>query len=243
MGKKGLKLTFAGQAGFILQTENDYKLGIDLYLSDCCNRYFGLKRLMPYVFNPMELDLDLLIATHAHYDHFDPDSIPLMMANQKTMLLCACDCREEAAKLNLDSSRIVYLKEGDAFKNADISIKAMPCDHGEEAPEAIGLLIEADGRRIYIAGDTCYREDYLKKEALAGADVFIMPINGAFGNLNETEGAKAAGIIKAKLTIPCHFWNFAEHFGNPHLFMKEMNENYPDLQYNLLRVGETVEIC
>lgn len=237
-----MKLTFAGQAGFILQTEDGYKVGIDLYLSDCCNRYFGLKRLMPYIFNPMELELDLLIATHAHYDHFDPDSIPLMMGNGRTELLCACDCKEEAEKLSLDESRIAYLKTGDVFRNDRIAIKAMPCDHGDEAPEAIGLLIEADGKRIYIAGDTCYREDYFENKALSGADVFIMPINGAFGNLNETEGAKAAGMIKAKLTIPCHFWNFAAHFGSPHLFMEEMDEHYPNLKYNLMRPGETVEV-
>ena len=242
MGKNATTLTFAGQAGFILQTENGYRIGIDLYLSDCCNRYFGLKRLMPFIFNPSKLDLDLLIATHAHYDHFDPDSIPFIMSNNKTELLCACDCKEETEKLNLDGSRITYLKVGNIFENADVKITAMPCDHGDEAPEAIGLLIEADGKRIYIAGDTCYREDTLTREELSYVDVFIMPINGAFGNLNETEGAKAAGIIKAKLTIPCHYWNFAEHFGNPHLFMKEMNENYPDLKYNLMRVGETIEL-
>lgn len=236
------KLTFAGQAGFLLQTTAGYRVGIDLYLSDCCNRYFGLKRLMPYIFNPMDLNLDLLITTHAHYDHFDPDSIPLLLANGKTELLCAYDCKEEAQKLGLDERRITYLKATDNFRNDQIAITAMPCDHGDEAPEAIGLLIEADGKRIYIAGDTCYREDYFKNPVLSKVDVFIMPINGAFGNLNEAEGAKAAGLIQAKCTIPCHFWNFAEHFGRPHLFKQEMDEKYPNLQYNLLRPGETVEL-
>ncbi len=242
MSKNAMKLTFAGQAGFILQTENGCRIGIDLYLSDCCNRYFGLKRLMPFVFNPCELDLDLLIATHAHYDHFDPDSIPLIMSHSKTQLVCAIDCKEEAEKLNLDRERITYLKEADVFNNGDVKITAMPCDHGDEAPEAIGLLIEADGKRIYIAGDTCFKEDVLTMEELLGIDVFIMPINGAYGNLNETEGATAAGIIKAKLTIPCHYWNFAEHFGNPHLFMQQMDEKYPNLKYNLMRVGETIDL-
>ena len=242
MAKNEMQLTFAGQAGFILQTEKGFRIGLDLYLSDCCNRHFGLKRLMPYVFNPEEMDLDLLIATHAHYDHFDPDSIPLMLKNGKTELICATDCKVETEMLNLDQSRITYLKVGDVFENADVKITAMPCDHGEEAPEAIGLFIEADGRRIYIAGDTCFREDTFSREELLGADVFIMPIYGAFGNLNEMEGAKAAGIVKAKLTIPCHYWNFAEHFGSPHLFMQQMDENYPDLKYNLMRVGETIEI-
>lgn len=237
-----LSLTFAGQAGFILQTQDDYRIGVDLYLSDCCSRYFGLKRLAPYIFNPAELNLDLLIATHAHYDHFDLDSIPSIMANSKTELLCAYDCKEDTERLNLDKNRITYIKTGDVFNNDRIAIKAMPCDHGDEAPEAIGLLIDVSGKRIYIAGDTCYREDFFENNELQGVDVFIMPINGAFGNLNEVEGAKAAGVIQAKLTIPCHFWTFAEHFGSPHLFVEEMVQKYPNLKHTLMRPGETIEV-
>ena len=63
--KKELKLFFAGQAGFIIETTNGYRIGIDLYLSDCCERYFGFKRLMPYLYNPMHMKLDLIVATHA----------------------------------------------------------------------------------------------------------------------------------------------------------------------------------
>lgn len=237
-----VKLEFAGQAGFILETISGYRIGIDLYLSDCCYRYFGFKRLMPYIYKPTDLNLDLLIATHAHYDHFDPDSIPAIMQNGKTNLLCAQDCKEEAEKLNLDQSRITYMATGEIYNENGIKITAMPCDHGKDTPFAIGLLIEIDGKRIYIAGDTCFREDNFSNPLLAEIDVMIMPINGAFGNLNENEGAKAAGIIKPKLCIPCHFWNFAEHFGNPHLFMQEMDENYPNIKYCLMRLGETIEL-
>ena len=237
-----MKLTFAGQAGFILETAGGCRVGIDLYLSDCCNRLYGLKRLMPFVFDPEDLDLDLLVATHEHEDHFDPDSIPVIMKTEKTHLLCAPDCKKPAGELGLPSQRITYFTVGEAFEKDGVKITAMPCDHGDEAPEAIGLYIEADGKRIYVAGDTCFRQDYFTNPTLAGVDVLIMPINGAFGNLNEYEGARAAGIIKPALAIPCHFWNFAQHFGSPHLFMNEMDEKYPDIPYNLMRVGETVEV-
>lgn len=242
MNKKGTYLTFTGQAGFIIESESGYRIGIDLYLSDCCNRYFGFKRLMPYLYDPTSLELDLLIATHAHYDHFDPDSIPLIMANSKTKLLCAKDCYQEAERLHLDQSRITYLARGEVFEQCEIEIKAMPCDHGAQTPDAIGLLIEIDGKRIYIAGDTCFREDHFQSPELQNLDVMIMPINGAFGNLNESEGAKAAGMVKPRLTVPCHYWNFAQHFGNPHLFIEQMEKNCPELSYNLMRQGETVKL-
>ncbi len=240
--KNELTLTFAGQAGFIIQSKSGYRIGVDLYLSDCCERYFGFKRLMPYIFNPQELKLDLLIATHAHYDHFDPDSVPLIMSDKKTQLLCAYDVKTEAERLNLEKERITYIKDGDIFKNDCVTVKAMPCDHGEETPDAIGLLITVDNKRIYIAGDTAYREDYFLNDELKELDVMIMPINGAFGNLNEKEATKAIEIISPKLCIPCHYWNFAEHGGNPHIFKTEMDEKHKDVEYILMRPGETISL-
>jgi len=237
-----VKLSFVGQAGFILETVNGYRIGIDLYLSDCCERYFGFKRLMPFCYSPTELNLDLLIATHAHYDHFDPDSVPIIMNYKKTVLLGAYDVKNEAERLNLDKSRISYLKEGESFKANDVGIKAVPCDHGSETPYAIGLLIAIDDKKIYITGDTAYREDYFSNPELTGVDVLILPINGAFGNLNEYEAVKAAEIIKPKLCIPCHYWNFAEHGGNPNVFAEEMKNKCPKINYMLMRFGEDITI-
>ena len=235
-------LTYAGQAGFIIQSTGGYKIGIDLYLSNCCERYFGFKRLMPYLYDPLSLNLDLLIATHAHYDHFDPDSVPLIMSDKKVSLVAAADVMVETEKLNLDNDRITYLKEGEVFQNSSISIKAIPCDHGAETPDAIGLLITIDEKKIYITGDTCYREEYFKSKELENIDVMIMPINGAFGNMNEIEGAKAVGIVSPKLAIPCHYWNFAEHGGNPNIFAEEMKDKYAEIDFVLMRCGESIEL-
>lgn len=236
------KLTFAGQAGFILESKNRYRVGIDLYLSDCCDRYFGFKRLLPYLFDPLSLHLDLLIATHAHYDHFDPDSVPQMMSSSSMQLVCAYDVKVEAERLGLEQNRITYMREHDVFDNGDVRITAMPCDHGEDTPDAIGLLIELDGKRLYITGDTAFREDYFSSAELRHPDILIMPINGAFGNMNETEGAKAAGMIRPRLAIPCHYWNFARHGGNPQLFIEEMEGHYRDQDYLLMRPGEMIYI-
>ncbi len=237
-----LKILSAGQAGFIFETADSCKIGVDLYLSNCCERYFGFKRLMPYLFNPLELDLDLLIATHAHYDHFDPDAVPLILGNNKTEMVCAKDVKAEIERLGLEKYPISYLGEWETFENQFVKITAMPCDHGNETPHAIGILLVANGKKIYIAGDTCYREDYFASDEVKDIDVFIMPINGAFGNMNEAEGAKAASIVNAKLNIPCHYWNFAEHGGNPALFVKEIQEKYPDVKYLVMRPGEEIEL-
>ena len=233
-------ITFAGQAGFIFKSKTGFSVGVDLYLSDCCNRYFGFKRLMTDMFNPIDLNLDIIVTTHAHYDHFDPDSIPLVMSSSGAELVCAYDVKPEVQRLGLEESRVTYLKEGDKFTNDYVSITAYPCDHGEETPEAIGIIMELDGKKIYVTGDTCYREEYFADIALENTDVMILPINGAFGNLNEVEAADAVNIVKPSLAIPCHYWNFAQHGGNPDVFVKQMQNKYSNDNFILMRPGETI---
>lgn len=240
--QKGVAVTFMGQAGFIFRFSDGTEVGVDLYLSDCCYRYVGFKRLMPYLCSPRELSLDLLICTHAHYDHFDPDSVPILLSERKTKMLAAYDVKEEAERLNLEEKKITYIKVGDVVDICGIQVEAIPCDHGSETPHAVGLLIKGDDRRIVIAGDTSFHEEYFSSEKLKGADLFIFPINGAYGNLNEAEGARAVGLLEPKLAVPCHYWNFAEHGGNPALFEDELKKQGITSPHELMRPGETITI-
>ena len=92
----------------------------------------------------------------------------------------------------------------------------------------------------YDMGDTAFRKDFFEDKNVQGADLLIAPINGMFGNLNSEEAAEAAELLKPKMTVPCHFWNFVEHGGNPDSFHKIMVEK--GLQHKLLRMGEGILI-
>lgn len=235
----GVGVFFLGQAGFLFKTEDGKLLMVDPYLSDCCERYFGFKRLMPHILDARDLKIDYLVATHAHYDHFDPDSVPLIMSNGLTELIGAKDIAPECERLHI-TENVTYIAVEDVVERGDIKLTAVPCDHGPDTPDAIGLLIEVAGKRIYIMGDTAFRADFLENKALHGVDLLILPINGAFGNLNEKEAARTVSILKPRLTVPCHFWNFAEHLGNPAMFMQAMKDDASDSDYILMRQGENI---
>ena len=130
---------------------------------------------------------------------------------------------------------MVYLEKDKTVKAGSLTITPVACDHGELAPYAVGLYIECEGKSLYLAGDTCYREDYALEMAKRHIDIMFAPINGAYGNLNEVEGAKTFSIVKPGICVPCHYWNFAEHGGNPDLFAKEIKEKYPNVKYLLMR--------
>ncbi len=233
---------FMGQAGFIFKDSNSRLIAVDLYLSDCCERFFGFKRLMPKLITPDELDFDIIIATHAHYDHFDIDTMPQMMTNSKTILFTSVEGINECKKLNIDLSRVTEIPLGSVHRQENIVITAVYADHGELAPDAVGVVLKLGGKCIYIAGDTAFRPEKMKEIAQYKIDLMIAPINGAYGNLDEMEAVLLTEIMNPKLVVPCHYGNFAEHGGNPDIFAKNMENMLPEQKYMVMKPGEYIVI-
>ncbi len=238
--KKGeLGVFFLGQAGFLFKTDEGKLFAIDPYLSNCCERFFGFKRLMPYLFDAEELKLDHLLISHGHYDHFDPDSVPTLVRNGAT-LIGATDIAVECQKCGVSEFSTISL--GETKDCGYFSVKGVACDHGELAPDALGLLITVGNKKIYYMGDTAFRPDLLENEELHGVDLLLLPINGAFGNLNERQASQVVKTLSPALAVPCHYWNFAEHGGTPILFQQAMSEVAPEHKYILMRQGEVLVI-
>lgn len=229
-----------GQAGYILKSEKGQTLGIDLYLSDCVEAvegHDGYHRLMPKMVQPNELKLDVVIATHFHRDHFDIDAMPDLMINGKTHLFCAYDCVEDVKRLGIDDSRVSFVSPGDQFKVGDFDIRFIHSDHGLGAPKEVGAIITVDGKNILAVGDTSLHLDWKDEYLSAGSiDVLVVPINGAYGNLNEQESTELAKCLCPKVTVPSHFGMFPSHGGNSGIFIELMRKE--NLPYKILTMGE-----
>lgn len=238
-------LYWLGQAGFIIRSSSGHTLGIDLYLSNCVESvegHMGYHRLMPQIIDPAELELDVIIATHFHRDHFDIDAMPQLMANGKTKLFCAYDCQEDVERLGIDQSRTTFVKPGDKVECAEFIIDFIHSDHGAGAPLEVAPIVSVDGKHILETGDTSlhldWKDEYLKAGAL---DVLIAPINGAYGNLNEQENVDLTAALKPQLAVPCHFGMFASHGGHPGLWKELMEEQIPEQRYKFFTMGEGIE--
>lgn len=233
-----------GQAGYIIKNEKGQLLGIDLYLSECVEEYeghMGFKRLLPNLLEPLELKFDSIIATHAHLDHFDRKTIPKIIINGKgkTHLYATMNCRKEVKGLHIAEEYVTYIMAGDRYIAGDYIVDFVSCDHGEAAPDAVGLIITMDRKKIYVTGDTCLRLDWIEKFKKRGPfDIMIAPINGAYGNMDEQDCAILSDVLMPKLTIPSHYGMFAAHGGNPGLFIEKMKEICPQNQYFLMAPGE-----
>ena len=165
------------------------------------------------------------------------------MVKGKTKLFATSNCKIEAKKINMDLTKIDFIKYLDHRNLKDISADFVFCDHGESATDAVGIVMKLDSYLIYIAGDTRLRLDkVMELKSYGELDLMIVPINGAFGNLDSTEAAILVNQIKPKLVIPCHYWNFIEHLSNPYEFNKKMKLYNPDIKCLFLRPGEELEM-
>ncbi|MBR5767727.1 MAG: MBL fold metallo-hydrolase [Clostridia bacterium] len=232
-------LIFMGQAGFIIKDRDGLLYAVDVYLSDCCEREFGFKRLMPKLLEPDELVFDFILTTHAHYDHFDIDAIPRMMENGRTRLFTTSGGMEEGRKLGIDKNAGL-IEEGGRYVIGGVTLTAVFCDHGELAPDAVGFLIELYGKKILLCGDTAFRPEkisYLRDENI---DWLFVPINGAFGNLNEREAVEYVKILQPKTAVPCHYGNFREHGGDVALFSELFDKSVSGVNKLILGIGDTI---
>ena len=228
-----------GQAGYIIKSASGQLLAIDLYLSNCVERlegHRGYKRLLPQILAPSDLHFDVVICTHPHLDHFDIDAVGDMVRDG-TKLFCSVDCEKLVKELYLDyyGENVTYVKPADSFDAGDFHLDFVNCDHGTGAPDAVGVVVTVDGKRIYEAGDTCLRLDRTG-EIPQPLDVLIAPINGAYGNLNEADCAALSEALKPAVTVPCHYGMFASHHGDVGKFYEIMTEK--QLPFLLMRQGE-----
>ena len=144
---------------------------------------------------------DVILITHAHHDHFQPEEIE-RLSTGVTMIVAPHDV---AAGL---SGNVLAVAPGEVHVLPGVRVSTVPAyNTREEAlefhPKAnrwVGYVMEVGGRTYYHAGDT----DHAPELDEVRADVAFVPIGGHY-TMNATE---AGGLVKAigpALAVPMHF--------------------------------------
>jgi L-ascorbate 6-phosphate lactonase len=243
VGADELAIFWISQAGFVYKTPAGKIIYVDPYLTDCVHRLYpdygyGFKRIMGSPIEPQEVEADLVVSTHSHPDHFDFDGIPILAQNPGIHFVGAPDCRAEYEKLGIPQDRYTIFEEGQTLDLDGFSVTGVYADHGDAAPDALGVVLTVGDIKVWQVGDTAYRPEKWQSVFDMGIDIIMPPINGAFGNLDGVEAAKLAHDAGAKVAIPCHFWMFVEHDGDPALFMEACKEHAPEVKPLLMSQGE-----
>ncbi|WP_168735388.1 MBL fold metallo-hydrolase [Cohnella fermenti] len=233
-----------GQAGYACKLPTGRVVLIDPYVTDYCGRQLGsaFKRLYPSPIGPGELarlPIAAYLMTHHHEDHLDADCIRELL-EEDFPFYGPPETVRRLRELGVDEKRCHSLAEGGGATLRDCAIRAVHADHGELAPDAIGIIIQSERKIVYHMGDTCLREERLRDSvADTRVDLLIAPINGKYGNMNEVEAARAVQIANPAFAAPCHFWLLPGNSGgDPLRFMEAVTEWAPRTTPFLFRQGE-----
>ena len=196
-----MKVTWLGQAGLYLQM-GDLKIVIDPYLSDSVGKLDPSKsRRVPVDESIFDIEPDVLVFTHDHLDHYDPESAERFLVQKKPMLVLGPDTCWSKARANGGAHNYLLLNPGTEWTQGGVHFTAVPAIHSGN--QAIGLILEAEGKTVYVTGDTLYGKRLLT-ELPEKIDVIFLPINGVGNNMNMTDASRLVKESKAKLAVPIH---------------------------------------
>lgn len=146
---------------------------------------------------------DFILITHEHSDHLDPQAIETL-SKADTQIILNKNSQEKLGKG-------IVMKNGEAMTlSNEIIIEAVPAynttkEHLQFHPKGRdnGYILNIDGLRIYIAGDT---EDIPEMSNIKNIDVAFLPCNQPY-TMTPGQLARAAEIINPKVLYPYHYGN------------------------------------
>lgn len=238
-----VSIFWIGQAGFAMKTEKGKIILLDPYLTDSVHHElsaeygWGFKRLAPALFEPEELQPDYLLLSHEHGDHCDTEAVRELSSPDNTICVCNRTTEKILQDLQVETRKTLCAEVGMKIELPDLSIEIVKADHGPGCPGALGFMLTLGTAKIYYSGDTCFNEEVADTVRAMHPDVALLPINGAFGNLDGKQAADFAAAVGAKVCIPHHFWTFPQHYGDP-MSAIEAFQAHPECELRLLTPGE-----
>lgn len=196
-----MKVTWLGQAGLLFEI-NGIKIIVDPYLSDSVEKIEPHnKRRVAVDKSFLEIEPDVIILTHNHLDHTDPDTLRFYLNDDSEVcVLASYNAWQTARKFGGIKNNYVMFNKGTVWTEKGIKFEAVYAEHSDDY--AIGVIIYAENKKYYITGDTLYNKkisDDLPKKI----DYIFLPVNGRGNNMNMEEAKVFCDKTGAK-AIPVH---------------------------------------
>ena len=219
-----MKITWLGQAGLLFETDN-IKIMVDPYFSDICASLSPQsKRRVPADEKFTKIQPDILVLTHNHLDHTDPQTLPYFVhENTPIHVILSADAHDSVKKAGTRSNDYIVFEPDTRWTEKDVTITGVKAYHSE--PTAFGVIIEHKGKKYYVTGDTLCNDNILKSLPSDIYAVFV-PINGWGNNMNVCDAAYFAKKCGAKYSVPVHWGMFDDI--DPQIF-KADNRIIPEI--------------
>ena len=230
-----IPVKYLGQSGWKINFPNA-TIFVDPFLSNSVQELDApdLVRLVPIAFPPESvIDADYVFITHEHMDHCDPHTLPIIAkASPQAKFIGPWSVIKKLRAWGISEDRCYLAQEAwQDLEKDGIKFIAVPAAHLEiERDEegrlfCIGFILEYAGERIYIAGDTCVKQEVI--DAVVAHEPIhtaVLPMNehnyyrgkrGVVGNMSIREAFQFAEDINAKNVVAVHWDMFAINSAYP----------------------------
>ena len=200
-----MKITFLGQSGLLFE-KNGFKIMIDPYLSNSVEKINPKNhRRVPVDKDFFRITPDIMIFTHNHLDHYDPETVKhFITADSNITVLAPKSVWDEVRKIGGNNNYVLFNRHT-TWTESEIKFTAVKAEHSDITP--IGVIIEHSNKKYYVTGDTLYNEEIfgdIPKDIYA----LFLPVNGMGNNMNMNDAAGFAKRINAKRVVPIHIGMF-----------------------------------
>lgn len=202
-----MKVTWLGQAGFLFE-KDDFQIMIDPYLSNSVekinpNNY----RRVPVNETFFNIKPNVMIFTHNHLDHYDPETVKkIITADTNMLVLAPKSVWDEVRKIGGNNNYVMFNRHT-SWTQTGIKFTAVKAEHSDVTP--IGVVIDDGEKKYYITGDTLYNEEIFED---IPDDIYalFLPVNGVGNNMNMADAVRFVKKVNAKKVVPIHIGLFDE---------------------------------
>jgi len=190
------------------------RIGVDLGLGT-----LGPLRLVACALTADQLpELDLVLVSHAHFDHLDTPSLgvvrgrPAAVMAPETSDLLPRRAYSSVHELRWDESTTIATPRGDVLVRA-IEVKHWGARIRRDTHRGwAGFIVEREGRRLLIGGDTADTPLFRTYRRYGPFDAAVMPV-GAYdpwirNHCTPEQAVAMASAANARLFVPVHHQSF-----------------------------------
>jgi L-ascorbate metabolism protein UlaG (beta-lactamase superfamily) len=202
-------LTWLGHASFRLDTADGTRIYVDPFLTGNPKCPEGERK-------PERVDV--IAVTHGHGDHVG-DTVDLAKAHG-AQVVALVELAGWFGKQGVDEGKLLGPNKGGTVEAGGATFTLVNAFHSGAAPdgsyagEPAGIVVRADGKTIYFAGDTCVFGDMQLIGRIYEPDVSVLPIGDHY-TMGPKEAAVAVELLGAKRVLPCHYGTFPVLKGTP----------------------------